>query len=391
MAEPGELPVVPVVVGRADLQRVIESLLSRGYRVVGPTNVNKALIHDDVSCVEDFPSGWHDVQAPGAYRLKRNGNPDELFGYAVGASSLKTFLYLPSQRLWSVNKNDDRLQIAQEDPEPRKTAFFGARPCEVEAALIQDKVLMQGPYEDSHYRRLRENCFIVAVNCTSPAETCFCASMDTGPKARSGFDLALTEIAGKKDHLFLVEVGTEKGGEILAEVPHRPATPEETNAARKLLEAAAKKMKRSIETSELPSLLSRNFENPRWDEVASRCLGCGNCTQVCPTCFCSNFEDSTSLDGGTAERRRRWDSCFTIGFSYIHGGSVRSSGKSRYRQWMTHKLGNWVDQFGTSGCVGCGRCITWCPVGIDITEEARVIRETDIRKKSGGMEEVRIR
>ena len=99
---------------------------------------------------------------------------------------------------------------------------------------------------------------------------------------------------------------------------------------------------------------------------------------MCPTCFCSSVEDANDLGGGST-RTRRWDSCFTLDHSYIHGGSVRQSGKSRYRQWMTHKLATWVDQFGTSGCVGCGRCITWCPVGIDITEEVRAIRETPPR------------
>jgi Fe-S oxidoreductase len=96
---------------------------------------------------------------------------------------------------------------------------------------------------------------------------------------------------------------------------------------------------------------------------------------VCPTCFCTTVEDVSDVTGDHAERWRRWDSCFTLGFSYIHGGSIRNSGKARYRQWMTHKLASWIDQFGTSGCVGCGRCITWCPVGIDITEEARAIRD----------------
>ena len=97
---------------------------------------------------------------------------------------------------------------------------------------------------------------------------------------------------------------------------------------------------------------------------------------VCPTCFCTTVEDHSDLAGETAERVRSWDSCFTLDFSYVHGGSVRTETQSRYRQWMTHKLASWIDQFGTSGCVGCGRCITWCPVGIDITEEAAAIRQT---------------
>ena len=122
-------------------------------------------------------------------------------------------------------------------------------------------------------------------------------------------------------------------------------------------------------------LLYDNLEHPRWSDTAGRCLSCGNCTMVCPTCFCSTVEDVTDVSGTQAERVRHWDSCFTSEHSYIHGGATRVTTKARYRQWLTHKLASWIDQFGTSGCVGCGRCITWCPVGIDITEEVRVIRD----------------
>jgi ferredoxin len=129
-----------------------------------------------------------------------------------------------------------------------------------------------------------------------------------------------------------------------------------------------------METRGIHDLLYQNFEHPRWDEIAARCLSCGNCTMVCPTCFCTNVEDVSDVTGHRAERWRRWDSCFTMSFSYIHGGSVRTSAKARFRQWMTHKLASWIDQFGTTGCVGCGRCIAWCPVGIDLTEEAQALR-----------------
>ncbi|MEU5265530.1 4Fe-4S dicluster domain-containing protein [Amycolatopsis sp. NPDC021455] len=122
--------------------------------------------------------------------------------------------------------------------------------------------------------------------------------------------------------------------------------------------------------ADLPSVIRESRKSPLWEEVASRCLTCANCTMVCPTCFCTTTEDVTDLSGEHAERHQRWASCFELDFSYVHGGSVRTSGASRYRQWFSHKLGTWHEQFGTSGCVGCGRCIAWCPAGIDITEEA---------------------
>jgi sulfhydrogenase subunit beta (sulfur reductase) len=237
-------------------------------------------------------------------------------------------------------------------------------------------VLLEGPYVDPHYRARRAGNFVVAVNCGQAGGTCFCVSMKTGPKASFGFDLALTELGDEAG--FLVEVGSEAGALVLGEVPHRDARPDEIEAADGVVARTAHGMGRAMDASDVHELLLRNLEHPRWDQVADRCLTCGNCTMVCPTCFCTSVEDESGLDGESATRTRRWDSCFTMDFSYIHGGSVRRTARSRYRQWLTHKLATWVDQFGSSGCVGCGRCITWCPVGIDLTEEVAAIRASEL-------------
>jgi Fe-S-cluster-containing hydrogenase component 2 len=142
-----------------------------------------------------------------------------------------------------------------------------------------------------------------------------------------------------------------------------------------MIESNAKSMRRSMHTEGIKELLYSSYDSEHWNRVAERCLSCTNCTMVCPTCFCSNVEDITDLKGGYTERWRVWDSCFTNDFTYIHGNpSIRSSTASKYRHWIVHKLASWIDQFGTSGCVGCGRCITWCPVGIDITEEIASLR-----------------
>lgn len=236
---------------------------------------------------------------------------------------------------------------------------------------------MQGKYVDPSYAMRREGAFIVAINCAQAGSTCFCVSMNTGPKADRGFDLALTEVLDADRHYFVVEAGTESGQKVLQTVTHRVAAEDELACAEAIAAETAKHMGRQLDTEGIKDLFYRNYENRRWDDVAKRCLTCANCTMVCPTCFCTTVEDTTDLSGENAERWRKWDSCFTLDFSYIHGGSVRSSAKSRYRQWITHKLATWLDQFGTSGCVGCGRCITWCPVGIDITEEARAIRDSE--------------
>ena len=358
------------------LQALLDTLQRRGYRVVGPTVRDQAIVYDDIASVAELPKGWSDEQNGGRYRLARRDD-DAMFGYAVGPHSWKKFLHPPVLRLWQAERHEGGTVVVPEpDPETR-FAFVGVRACELHAIAIQDRVFLGGPHVDPHYKVRREGAFLVAVNCSHAGGTCFCVSMNTGPKADFGFDLALTEIAGARAHLFVLQVGTDEGGAVLADLPHRPATPEEVATADAIVARTAASMGREMRSDDVHELLLRNLEHPRWNDVAERCLTCGNCTMVCPTCFCTSVEDSSDLAGSETSRSRRWDSCFTMDFSYIHGGSVRASARSRYRQWMTHKLATWFDQFGTSGCVGCGRCITWCPVGIDITEEVRAIRESE--------------
>jgi ferredoxin len=358
----------PVVITRDGLAALLAALHADGFRVIGPTVRDDAIVYDDVATVDDLPAGWTDEQDGGRYRLKRRDD-DALFGYAVGPHAWKRFLHPPLVRLWRAEPDATGLRVtANAEPEER-FAFLAVRSCELHAIAIQDKVFLQGPYVDPHYRARREGAFLVAVNCGTAGGTCFCASMDTGPKAAAGYDLALTEVSDG----FLLEIGSDAGVQLVARLPHRPAAPADLDRAARVVEHTASSMGRQMRTDDVHDLLLDNLEHKRWDDVAARCLSCGNCTQVCPTCFCTAVADVNDLSGAT-ERTRRWDSCFSQDFSYIHGGSVRPSPRSRYRQWMTHKLASWVDQFGTSGCVGCGRCITWCPVGIDITEEVRAIR-----------------
>jgi formate hydrogenlyase subunit 6/NADH:ubiquinone oxidoreductase subunit I len=253
---------------------------------------------------------------------------------------------------------------------PPRYAFLGVRACELAAIAIQDRVFLQGGYVDPIYRARREACCIIAVQCTQAASTCFCTSMGTGPECTAGFDLALTEIS----HGFLVMVGSPLGTELLSQLTSRAPEPVEVRHAAEARQNAVRQITRHLDTTDIRNLLLENLEHPRWNDVASRCLSCTNCTMVCPTCFCSSVSEVADLDGNHVDRQRQWDSCFNVDFSYMNGGIIRNSIHSRYRQWLTHKLASWIDQFGTSGCVGCGRCITWCPVGIDLTVEVAAIR-----------------
>lgn len=366
------------LIDAAALDDVINALAAGGYEVVGPRKQDDAIVYDTLRSAGDLPVGYTDEQDGGKYRLVK-GRDGVYFDYVVGPHSWKRYLFPPHQKICQMRKQGKAFRIVEENVEPPRYAFFGARACEIAAMRIQDRVFDNGTFADPGYMSKRSAAFIVAVNCTRAGGTCFCASMNTGPRAQVGFDLALTEIVEKTRHVFMVEVGSVRGGEILAKIPHRAASPEDETTATAAIGKAAKSMGRTM-VEEVGPLLERNLEHARWNEVAKRCLTCANCTMVCPTCFCSTVEDVTDLGGSHAERWRRWDSCFTMDFSYIHGGSVRRETSSRYRQWMTHKLSSWFEQFDTSGCVGCGRCITWCPVGIDITEEARAIRESEGRR-----------
>jgi ferredoxin len=353
---------------------LLAAIAADGYEVIGPTVRDGAIVYDSIAASADLPVGWTDEQDGGTYRLRRRED-EALFGYVVGPQSWKRFLHPPEVTLWRAAR-DPGGGLAFDDgaDDAPAYAFVGVRSCELHAIDIQDRVMLDGAYPDPFYAARRDGAFIVAVNCTVAGGTCFCVSMDTGPRADSGYDIALTEVIDGDRHYFVCETGTDRGAAVLAAVTTAPADEAETEAAAAGVADAAANQGRSMDTAGIKELLYDNYEHPRWDEVSERCLTCGNCTMVCPTCFCTTVEDSTDLTGGGAERTRRWDSCFTMDFSYVHGGSVRASARSRYRQWMTHKLATWIDQFGTSGCVGCGRCITWCPVAIDITEEVAAIR-----------------
>jgi ferredoxin len=359
------------------LQRLIDALLNLGYAVVGPTVRSGAIALGPVRKVADLPVGWGDDQEAGRYRLRRRDD-EAVFGFASGAQSAKPVFFPTEEVLWRGHRTDTGLTVEPVDQPRSPQALIGVRSCDLAALGIHDTVLAGRTYTDSAYTARRADAFVVAVTCSDPGGTCFCVSMGTGPRPEPGrgapFDLAMTELLDESKHRFVVEIGTELGAELLDQIGVSRADAADTVAAEQVAADAARRMGRALDTDGLKELLYAAADSAVWDDVASRCLACGNCTAVCPTCFCTDVEDVTDLAGTETEHTRVWDSCFTTAFSTIHGGTVRASIRSRYRQWMTHKLGSWVDQFGTSGCVGCGRCITWCPAAIDITAEAAALR-----------------
>lgn len=375
MSDATHLATSPAVVEPGDFQQILDGLAAGGFRILGPTRRGNAIVYDEITTTEDLPVGWTDEQHPAVYRLRQR-HDRALFAYSAGPESWKKVFFPSSLKMWEARRENGSFSILPPDPPPAKVALVGVRPCELAAIQIQDRVMLGGDLPDPWYRARREGSFILVAQCTSAGGTCFCASFGTGPGVENGHDLALTEVLEEGGrHFLVVEPGSEAGAALLAQVRHRPATEEEAIAARRGVLSAAARMGRTLSTHGVRDLLQGNPEGRSWDEVGKRCLSCANCTLVCPTCFCTQIEDHTNLMTGAAERWRRWDSCFHLQFSYVHGGSIRTSPRARYRQWLTHKLASWIDQFGVPGCVGCGRCITWCPAGIDLTEEVRRLRQ----------------
>jgi len=354
----------PALLPTSSFQRLLDALEARDYRVVGPAVRDGAVMWDTIRQVADLPIGWRDIQEPGCYRLEQTGTT-RIFDVVHGPQSLKPFTFAPREQLLVIEKKNGRVSAQPTLPKSERVAVLGARACDLAGLAIQDRVFLNDAYRDPYYAVRREGLFVIAVNCTRALATCFCASMDSGPRAQSGFDLALTE----SNEVFLVEAGSAAGQEVLSALTLAPATAAQIRESGREIEICASSQTRQLDRSHLPQALYDAHEHTRWDDAAARCLACGNCTMVCPTCFCHAVEEVPDLTHSHSEHNRLWDSCFTQEHGYIHGKNLRPTIKDRYRMWLTHKLASWIDQYETSGCVGCGRCITWCPVGIDLTEE----------------------
>lgn len=366
----------------SQLQNLILALQQAGYSCMGPQVRDGAIVYDILENAEQLPWGIRDHQSPGHYKLE-NIAEHQAFSFSNGPQAIKPILFKPRETVWKVTRDgDNKLTFQSHNAKEKPVAIIGARSCDLVAMAIQDRVFLEKDHVDNRYRDRRQNLFVVAVNCTYSSNNCFCVSAGTGPGVENSYDLLMTEL----NNGFVINSGSYKGSEILVKLNLKSSGNQQNQHAEQRVKQAAEMQTKQIplnNTRGLRDLLFSNLDHPRWEEVAERCLSCGNCTSVCPTCFCHSEMDVPNLDGQISEHQREWDSCFTAGHSYLNGvGVIRNDTQKRYRQWLTHKVGSWFDQFDTSGCVGCGRCITWCPVGIDITEElAAISGESNVRDK----------
>ncbi|MFC1997348.1 4Fe-4S dicluster domain-containing protein [Chloroflexota bacterium] len=367
-----------VSIQKTELDDLFDQLVKMGYQVIGPKVRDHTINHAPIKTSSELPLGYSSHQEPGRYQLVQNGHQN-YFDYVTGSQGWKPYFFPPRSEMMRFHKqNGDKNQWELEEAthDYPKYALVGVRPCDLAAIEVQDSVFLREQWCDHIYQSCRENAFIVAVNCIQISGTCFCVSMGTGPEAKGGFDLCLTEL----ENSFLVEVGSEAGRMALNPefVTWIPASAFMLNTAKKGLEKARREMRRQLPNpGDLKAQLLGQLEHPEWSAVGGRCLSCTSCTQVCPTCFCWDVTDHTVLPGDIVVREREWDSCFNPDYSYVAHGNTRPNTRARYRQWLTHKFASWYAQFDTAGCTGCGRCITWCPAGIDHIEEIEKIRAGD--------------
>lgn len=356
------------------LDDLLGALRAQGREILGPVVADGAIITAPIASAAELPFGWQTTPSPGRVRLERRSPADpragRAFDHTTSWSGIKPFTF--PARVDALSFEPDaggRLTVRVEAAPSAPMAIIGARACDLAALAVHDRVLLGGPAADPDYAARRSDLFVVAVECALAGATCFCTSMGTGPEVTGGADVILSELADG----FVARAGSPAGERLLAALELGDPTAAQEGTAAAQVAATRASMGNAVVADGLPERLLANLDHPRWAEVAERCLACGNCTLVCPTCFCTAPTIRSDLDGVASTVERRWDSCFTEGFAQVAGGNFRPEHRDRYRQWLTHKFGTWWEQFGSSGCVGCGRCIAWCPVGIDVREELAVI------------------
>jgi len=355
---------------RESLQLLIDAVISNGYDCIGPQVRDGAIIYDQLNSVTQLPRGITDSQSPGHYTLNSNDSL-KYFNWANGPQAIKPLLFTAREKLWQSEQSDDgQLTFTATEPTHKPIAILGVRACDIAAMKIQDQHFLQQAFVDPYYKVRRENLLTIAVNCAHPADTCFCHSTGDGPFVDDGADIVLTEL----DAGYLINPQSTRGEALLTQLTLEYKTVAQSDEY-ETIKTNASIQKRRLPELDIKTQLMSELNNDAWHAIATKCLSCGNCTSVCPTCFCHSENDVAELNGHSSSHYREWDSCFTQGHSQIHGIIIRSEIGQRYRQWLTHKFSTWHEQYGRSGCVGCGRCIAWCPVEIDVIESITQVVE----------------
>jgi len=324
------------ILSPGDLGRLLSFLIER-FDVYGPVAKGKQVV-------------FGSIHQPGDLRLD----------YVTTILPPKKFFYAPFETVFHFHRE---LGItAQQGISDRGKVLFGIHPCDVAALGLLDRV-MEGGYNDTVYQAKRQQTLIVALNCNSAGEHCFCTSFGTGPEATRGFDLAITNLGER----FLLEAGTPVGAEMIEILALEPAETGDLWEKESRMRKARERIPKRMHTERLPRLLNQNFDHPVWAKLNERCLSCGACTVACPTCYCFNVWDQVNLDLTTGQRKMVWDSCQLVDFGEVAmGHNFRRDRTARVKQRVYHKLSYFNTQYGDFGCVGCGRCTEACIKHIDL-------------------------
>ncbi|KPK76815.1 MAG: hypothetical protein AMJ79_05320 [Phycisphaerae bacterium SM23_30] len=273
-------------------------------------------------------------------------------------------LFFPQAETLFSYTGSDAAQVSELKPE-KPRIIFGMRPCDAKSLSLLDAVFDGPDYKDPYYIVKRKNTTIFTLACRRPRSNCFCDSLGIGPFSKKDTDVFMADLGDR----YVFEPITPGGADILNKIPGlENARPTDAERLKNLRSEAESKVARKVDLDNLPEKLARIFDHPFWDGIHQKCLGCGICTYLCPTCHCFDIVDEQKDDKG--RRIRIWDSCsyptFTLEAS---GHNPRATGKERMRQRLMHKFRYFVENYGEIACVGCGRCINHCPVGSDLIRE----------------------
>ncbi|MBT4835845.1 MAG: 4Fe-4S dicluster domain-containing protein [Methylococcales bacterium] len=352
----------PLFLPRARLNDLFQSLLDHGYRIMAPVVRDDSILYQQINSADALPHGIIDDRHNGSYQIAQAKTP-RCFAWSNPQQSLKSFVFSPVEILWKSFYKDNELVFQAIKAEAQPTVIFGVKGCDIAGLQLLDQHFYHKKTPDTHYQQRRDNLILFGINCFRSGSQCFCTNTGDGPNISSPSDCIMSEL----DEGYIIHHVNSPLTEIIDTLQLKLATTAQQQQATYESSQAALSQQQKLPEITANSVFEQ-WSHPVWNDIADTCLGCGNCTTVCPSCFCHQESSDVSIDLTESSQTRSWDSCFTTQHSYLHGFYIRPERSQRYRQWLSHKFSGWQSQFGRIGCTGCGRCATYCPVGIDPTQ-----------------------
>lgn len=311
------------------------------------------LITDIHNFIDSLRSNYT-VYAPVNGNFRRVTDPKEITLNGRNTQRSPKELFFPQTEVMFTYQKGNKGE-AERPALTEKRVILGIRPCDVKGMLLLDKLFDNEDYRDPYYIEKREATIIIGLACNNPQETCFCTSLGIQPDSKEGMDVLLREIKGG----YLATGVSKKGEELISSLP-------DAKGNEKTREVGKPSTSFTIDGG-LSAKLSERFDDEVWAKISEKCLGCATCTYLCPTCHCFDVQDE--VVGEEGRRIRLWDSCqFPLFTRHTTGHNPREKGRERMRNRIMHKFSYFVNIFGETACVGCGRCIANCPVNFDIRE-----------------------